>query len=113
MYGSEYEFSGTLIAAQRAFWAADARVQEVTDALPSSVAVPAGEAEVTEEQRAELAGVREARLQALEALDRREWWANGGRPVRRPTGAAEGGQGLTGRAPPWWRGAFSPPGRSG
>ncbi|GAA3070670.1 hypothetical protein [Streptosporangium carneum] len=46
------EFPDDLIAAQQAYWEAGARVQEVTDALPSSVAVLAGEAEVTEEQRA-------------------------------------------------------------
>ncbi|GAA3086076.1 hypothetical protein [Streptosporangium carneum] len=37
--------------------------------------MPAGEAEVTEEQRAELAQVREARLEALETLDKHPFWA--------------------------------------
>ncbi|GAA3077711.1 hypothetical protein [Streptosporangium carneum] len=39
------------------------------------VAAPTGAAEVTEKQRAELAGVREARLVALEVPDRHPWWA--------------------------------------
>ncbi|GAA3086237.1 hypothetical protein [Streptosporangium carneum] len=72
---SEYEFPETLIAAQRAYWAADAHAQEVTDALPSSIAVLAGEAEVSEEQRERLAEARERRLEALEALNRHPWWA--------------------------------------
>ncbi|MEV8638874.1 hypothetical protein AB0395_45185 [Streptosporangium sp. NPDC051023] len=53
-------------------------MQEVTDALPSSVAIVAGEAEVSEEQRAELAEAREARLQVLEALDRHSFWGQVG-----------------------------------
>jgi hypothetical protein len=71
---ADYEFPPDLLDAQRAYWAADARVQEVTDALPSSVVVVAGEAEVTEEQRAELVTVRAERLLALEALNAHEWW---------------------------------------
>ncbi|MEV7008524.1 hypothetical protein [Streptosporangium sp. NPDC051022] len=33
---------------------------------------------MTDEQRAELVEVREARLQALEALNRHPWWATAG-----------------------------------
>ncbi|MET9340394.1 hypothetical protein [Nonomuraea sp. NPDC003804] len=63
-----------LIAAWRAYNEADARVQEVTAALPSSVAVLDGKAEFTDEQRAELAEARAARLACLEALiDHPEW----------------------------------------
>ncbi|MEV8638820.1 hypothetical protein AB0395_44910 [Streptosporangium sp. NPDC051023] len=48
-------------------------MQEVTDALPSSQEILEGF--MTDEQRAELAQVREARLQALEALNKHPWWA--------------------------------------
>ncbi|MER7126729.1 hypothetical protein [Micrococcus luteus] len=71
---SDYEFPPDLIEAQRAYYAADARVQEVTDALPSSVAIVAGEAEISDGQRAELAQARAARLDALETLNKHPWW---------------------------------------
>ncbi|MEV8639435.1 hypothetical protein AB0395_48080 [Streptosporangium sp. NPDC051023] len=70
---ADYEFPDDLLAAQRAYYTADARVQEVTDALPSSQEILEGF--MTDEQRAELAEVREARLQALEALNNHPWWA--------------------------------------
>ncbi|MEV7907774.1 hypothetical protein [Streptomyces anulatus] len=69
---SDYEFPDDLLAAQRAYYAADARVQEVTDALPSPQEILEGA--MTDEQRDELAEVREARLQALEALNAHAWW---------------------------------------
>ncbi|MFC3986414.1 hypothetical protein [Streptosporangium jomthongense] len=37
-----YDFPPDLIAAQKAFWEADARVWEVTDRLPSSLAIAPG-----------------------------------------------------------------------
>ncbi|GAA3077735.1 hypothetical protein [Streptosporangium carneum] len=72
---ADYEFPSDLIEAQQAYWAADARVQEVTDALPSSLAIVSGEAVMSDEQRAELEQVRAARLDALEVLDRHPRWA--------------------------------------
>ncbi|MGC5012500.1 hypothetical protein ACLQ2R_17185 [Streptosporangium sp. DT93] len=69
---ADYEFPDDLLDAQRAYWAADARVQEVTDALPSPQEVLEGAQ--TEEQGEELARVREERLLALEALNRHPWW---------------------------------------
>lgn len=69
-----YDFPPDLIAAQRAFWEADARVREVTNKLPSSIAIAAGEAEVSDEQRAELDQVRAARLEALAVQNRHPWW---------------------------------------
>jgi len=69
---ADYEFPDDLIAAQRAYYAADARVQEVTDALPSAQEVLEGV--MTDEQRAGLAEAREARLTALETLNRHPWW---------------------------------------
>jgi len=73
---ADYEIPDDLIAAQRAYDAADAHVQEVTDALPS--AQDALEGAMTDEQKAQLAEVREARLTALEAMNRHPWWATAG-----------------------------------
>lgn len=67
------EFPPDLLEAQRAYYAADARVQEVTDALPSSQEILEGA--MTDEQRRLLAEVREQRLTALEALNGHPWWA--------------------------------------
>lgn len=67
------EFPPDLLAAQRAYWEADARVQEVIDALPSSQEILEGA--MTDEQRQLLAEVREARLLALEVLNGHPWWA--------------------------------------
>jgi glutamate formiminotransferase len=66
------EIPADLIDAQRAYYEADRRVQEVTDALPSPQEVLEGAQ--TEEQGEELAQVREERLTALEALNRHPWW---------------------------------------
>jgi len=69
---ADYDFPADLLDAQRAYWVADARVQEVTDALPSSQEVLEGA--MTDEQHTELAEARNARLAALEALNRHPWW---------------------------------------
>lgn len=68
------------IAAQRAFDDALAVVERISDALPSSVAIAAGEAEVTEEQAAELQAAREARMAALHALLAVKRWEGDGGP---------------------------------
>lgn len=69
---ADYEFPPDLIDAQRAYTAADTRVQKVIAALPSAQEVLEGAQ--TEEQGEELARVREERLAALEALNRHPWW---------------------------------------
>lgn len=69
---ADYEFPPDLLEAQRAYYAADAQVQEVTAAMPSSQEILEGA--ISEEQREQLAAAREARLQALEALNRHPWW---------------------------------------
>ncbi len=71
---ADYEFPDDLVAAQRDFYAADARVQEVTDALPSSLDIVAGTASITEDQRAELAAVRAERLRIVDILYGHTWW---------------------------------------
>lgn len=70
---ADHTFPDDLLAAQRAYWEADARVREVVDALPSSQEVLEGA--MTDEQRQLLAEVREQRLLALEALNNNPWWA--------------------------------------
>ena len=67
------EFPDDLLEAQRAYWEADARAQEVVDALPSSQEILEGA--MTDEQRRLLAEVREQRLLALEVLNNNPWWA--------------------------------------
>lgn len=69
---ADYDFPPDLLAAQRAYYEADRRVQEVTAALPSPQEVLEGAQ--TEEQGEELVRVREERLTALEALNRHPWW---------------------------------------
>ncbi|MFE3448935.1 hypothetical protein ACFXJ8_08340 [Nonomuraea sp. NPDC059194] len=71
---ADFDLPDDLIAAQRAYDEADARVEEVTATLPSSVAVLAGEAEFTDEQRAALAEARAERLMRLTGLIDHPWW---------------------------------------
>jgi hypothetical protein len=63
-----------VIEAQRAYDAADARVQELSAALPSSVAVLAGEATWDEKAVADLLEARAERLRMLEVLRDLPWW---------------------------------------
>ncbi|MEV0382444.1 hypothetical protein [Nonomuraea sp. NPDC050643] len=65
---ADIEISDEAIAAQRAFDAADAEVRRLVDRLPSGVAVAAGEAEISDEERAEVQQARDARLEALHVL---------------------------------------------
>jgi hypothetical protein len=69
-----YEFPPDLLDAQRAYYKADLRVREVTDKLPSASAIVAGEAEITEEQHAELDAVRAERLRLVGVLYNHPWW---------------------------------------
>ncbi|GIH91922.1 hypothetical protein ACFFMN_34055 [Planobispora siamensis] len=73
---ADYDFPTDLIALQHAYWQADAEVQRVTDALPPSTDILGGS--VSDEQWSELARVRTARMEALEALDRHSWWSEVG-----------------------------------
>ena len=68
------------IEAQRAFDRADAACRRIAAALPSSVAVANGEAEVSEEERAELQEARRARMEALWALLAVKRWEGDGGP---------------------------------
>ena len=71
---ADHEFPDDLFEAQRAFYAADVHVQEVTDALPSSLDIVAGTASISEDQRAALAEAREERLRIVDVLYSHPWW---------------------------------------
>lgn len=60
---------------KRAYLAADARCQKLSAALPSSVAVLAGEADIDGEAHAALLEARSDRLEALERLNAHPWWS--------------------------------------
>ncbi|MGA4989845.1 hypothetical protein [Nonomuraea bangladeshensis] len=72
---ADYDLPDDLIAAQKAFYAAEARCQELVDAEPAATAVVALEAEISDEQRRALADAREQRLQLVETLHRHPFWA--------------------------------------
>lgn len=65
---ADIEIKPAAIAAQRAYDAADAEVARLVALQPSGVDVAAGEAEISDEQRAAVDEARRARLDALKAL---------------------------------------------
>jgi hypothetical protein len=75
MAESKYEFPEDLLQAQRDFFAAEARVKELCDALPSSIDVANMEAEITDEQREALQAARAEELDIVMKLHRHEWWS--------------------------------------
>lgn len=75
---ADFDFPTDLLELQRAWYAADARCEEVAASHPSARDVVAGVAEVTEEQQAELAQARAERLELAERLQRHPWWLEAG-----------------------------------
>ncbi|GAA3172361.1 hypothetical protein [Nonomuraea roseoviolacea] len=71
---ADIEIPDDVIAAQRAYDAADARVHEIVASLPSSVAIVAGEAEISDEQRQAWHEARAERMRLLFALRDLPWW---------------------------------------
>ena len=70
-----YEFPDDLLAAQRAFYVADARTRELSDAWPLSAAVLAGKAEPpSDEQREELEAARAEVLRLIDVLYGHPWF---------------------------------------
>ncbi|MFE3455009.1 hypothetical protein ACFXJ8_39405 [Nonomuraea sp. NPDC059194] len=63
-----------VIEAQKAYDAADARVQELAAALPSSVDMIEGRATWDEEAMADLLEARSERLRLLGVLRELPWW---------------------------------------
>lgn len=69
------EFPADLLQAQRDYYAADAEVERLASALPSSLDVVVGAAVVSDEQRAELTAARARRLDLVDLLYGHEYWA--------------------------------------
>jgi len=72
---ADYDLPQDLIEAKKAFYADEARCQELVDAEPSPTAIVALEAEISDEQRQALAEAREHRLQLVETIHRHPFWA--------------------------------------
>lgn len=75
---ADFDFPADLLDLQRAWYAADARCEEASAALPPARDVAAGVAEPTAEQQSELAEARAERLRVTEALQDHGWWASVG-----------------------------------
>ncbi|MEU7891233.1 hypothetical protein AB0B45_00065 [Nonomuraea sp. NPDC049152] len=71
---AELDLPTDVIEARRAYDAADARVQELADALPSSVEVVEGRATWNEQAMADLLEARAERLRLLGVLRDMPWW---------------------------------------
>ncbi|MEV4078361.1 hypothetical protein [Nonomuraea fuscirosea] len=65
---------GGLIATQRAFYQSVARCVRIGATHPRPTDIAAGLAEITDEQRNELAGARGERLSLVKALQSHPWW---------------------------------------
>lgn len=79
---SEQGFPPELVDAQRAFWTAEKRVAEIVARLPSGAAIVAGEAAISEEDRAELEEARAERGRLVEFLYAHEFWKDAPEPER-------------------------------
>lgn len=79
---ADIEISDEAIAAQQAFDATNDEVQRLVALLPSGVAIAAGEAEISDEQRAEVQQARTARLTALHVLRAERAKLSGDHPVK-------------------------------
>lgn len=75
------EITDEAIAAQRAYDAADAKVRQLVEQQPSGVAIAAGEASISDEQREEVRLARDARLAALHVLRAERAKLGGGNAV--------------------------------
>jgi hypothetical protein len=74
MAEQKYQVPEDLVQAKRDFFAAEARVKELGDAMPSPVDVANLEAEISDEQRDALQAARAAELDIVMTLHRHEWW---------------------------------------
>lgn len=71
---ADFDFPADLLDLQRAWYAADARCEEIAASLPRAADVVAGVAEPTDQQRDELAAARAERLRLSGALLGHGWW---------------------------------------
>lgn len=72
---ADYDFPPDLLDLQRAWYAADARCEEISAALPRAADVVSRHAAPAAEQEAELAEARAERLRLTQALQDHTWWA--------------------------------------
>lgn len=72
---SDYNFPPDLLELQRAFFAADARCEDIAATHPRAVDIAAGEAALSEDQREKLEQARAERLRLVEALQDHGWWS--------------------------------------
>lgn len=76
---ADYNVPADLLDAQRAFYTADELAQEIADAMPSSVAIAAGEATIPDEQRQALEEARAERGRLIDVLyGPHHWWGTVG-----------------------------------
>lgn len=71
---ADYDPPADLLKLKRDYFAADARCQELTDALPSNVDVLEGRAERDEATMADLTSARSDRMELVEQIHRHGWW---------------------------------------
>lgn len=90
---ADLDMPAEAIAAQQAFDAADAAVRELVERLPSGVAIAAGEASISDEQRAEVQHARDARLAALHVLRAERAQLGGDNPVKLETALRQAARG--------------------
>jgi hypothetical protein len=71
---ADYDFPADLLEAQRAFWAADTRVEEIGALFPPPTAIADGTAAAPEELRQALHEARADRGRHLDVLYGHSWW---------------------------------------
>ncbi|WP_329521137.1 hypothetical protein [Spirillospora sp. NBC_01491] len=71
---ADFDFPDDLLQLQRDFYAADRRCGEISASHPRAADIVTGVAEVTAEQRAELAAARAERLRITEQMQGHTWW---------------------------------------
>ncbi|GAA1264398.1 hypothetical protein Psi02_64230 [Planotetraspora silvatica] len=71
---ADYDIPSDLLDLQRAYFAADQRVQESGEGFPSAIDIANQEAEISDEQRSALIEARAARLDLVSELYRHPWF---------------------------------------
>lgn len=71
---TDYDFPADLLDLQHAWYAADARCEEIVASHPPAVDVVAGTARVSEDQYRELKEARAARWALTVDLQDHDWW---------------------------------------
>ncbi|MDF5754571.1 hypothetical protein [Spongiactinospora sp. TRM90649] len=72
---AEFDLPADLIAAQRAYLAAERTCEEIASAIPAATEVASGKATIPEAQRTALTEARAERARHLDILYGHPWWA--------------------------------------